>query len=185
MPKTPKLPLKSEEFTITKAANLNLRQLDEISVIERTCRLSHWSKEDYINESKRQNSILLIAEVNELPNSKIIGFILLRINLPDVPNELAAENYLDADLLNFGVAYQSQGMGIGNALFTEAYLILGKQGISSVWLEVRQSNLKAIRFYEKRNFFIVQVRKNFYNQPLENALLMKLDIPPIDSPNVV
>lgn len=180
-----KNPPKLFDFTIAKAIDLNLLQLKEIIEIETNCRLSQWSTDDYRTESKRQNSIFLIAEANGTPVKKIIGFILLRINLPDISKQITDEHCLDADLLNFGVTNRFQNIGIGKALFDEAYFMLGKLGISTVWLEVRESNFTAIKFYERRNFITVQKRKNFYKQPLENALLMKLDLKPIDSSNVV
>lgn len=174
-------------FTIAKAIDLNLPQLNEIIEIERNCRLSRWSVEDYRAESERQYSIFLIAEADgilEEGMKKIIGFMLLRINQPETSNQITTENYPDADLLNFGVINRFQNLGIGKALFDAAYFMLGKSSVSTVWLEVRESNLTAIKFYERRNFMTVQKRKNFYRQPLENALLMKLNINPIDSSNV-
>jgi ribosomal-protein-alanine N-acetyltransferase len=47
-----------------------------------------------------------------------------------------------------------------------------------VWLEVRESNHKAIAFYVKNGFEQVQTRPNFYENPREAALLMRLKLPP-------
>lgn len=51
-----------------------------------------------------------------------------------------------------------------------------KSGIKKIMLEVRESNLPAIKLYEKYNMKKDGVRKNYYREPLENAILMSADI---------
>jgi ribosomal-protein-alanine N-acetyltransferase len=49
-------------------------------------------------------------------------------------------------------------------------------GVSSLFLQVRESNRAAKRLYEKNGFVFVMVQKNYYVSPLENALVYRLDI---------
>lgn len=44
------------------------------------------------------------------------------------------------------------------------------------FLEVRENNFPAISFYKKRNFKIINLRKNYYQDDNENAIIMKLEV---------
>lgn len=164
-------------FTIEKASNLTDFDLNQIIEIEKICKLSKWSEQDYQNESDSGTSVFLIARKIIQEQSKIteiVGFILFRVdNVSDTKKE--ADNLCkEADLLNFGVTEKFQKQGIGNSLFEKGRLLLSDSDVKSIWLEVRESNTPAIRFYQKKGFKGIQIRKNFYSQPVENALLMKL-----------
>ena len=45
-----------------------------------------------------------------------------------------------------------------------------------IFLEVRESNQVAINFYKKNKFKEISVRKNYYSEPNENAIIMKLEV---------
>ena len=45
-----------------------------------------------------------------------------------------------------------------------------------IFLEVRESNKVAINFYKKNNFKEISIRKNYYSEPTENAIIMKLEV---------
>ena len=53
--------------------------------------------------------------------------------------------------------------------------IIDNFNIQRVFLEVRQSNLEAINFYKKQGFKEIHIRKDFYKNPIEDAIFMKLD----------
>ena len=74
-------------------------------------------------------------------------------------------------LNNIGVLEKFRRMGIAKALFDSAY---NAAKAEKWYLEVRESNLGAISFYEKLGFERVGMRKNFYTAPTENAVLMAL-----------
>lgn len=73
----------------------------------------------------------------------------------------------NTEILNFCVDEKYRGQGIGNLLYEE----LLKVSEGTISLEVRVSNLNAIKFYEKRGFVKVAVRKNYYSNG-EDAILM-------------
>ena len=73
----------------------------------------------------------------------------------------------NTEILNFGVLKEYQKKGIGSLLFDEVLKI--SEGIIS--LEVRESNINAINFYQNRGFKAVRVRKNYYSNG-EDAYLM-------------
>ena len=49
---------------------------------------------------------------------------------------------------------------------------LENSGVKNFFLEVRESNIPAIKLYEKFEFKIMGVRKNYYHSPAENAIVM-------------
>ena len=56
---------------------------------------------------------------------------------------------------------------------TDAYAINGDdKNVTSYFLEVRQSNLPAIALYEKMGYKNIGIRKNFYEKPVEDAVIM-------------
>ena len=70
-------------------------------------------------------------------------------------------------------AYRRQG--VGDTLLKRVLSEGKKKDITKVFLEVRQSNLPAQRLYEKYGFTAFGLRKNYYRNPLEHAVLMQLD----------
>ena len=162
--------------SIEKATKLDDSQLDQILKIQKVCQLSEWTRNDYQIESERHNSVFLIAKNRNqrkgIIKDLIIGFILLRVNRIVGTDTRCIE----ADLLNFGVSEEFQKQGIGDILFKESRSILCTLKVNLIWLEVRESNITAIKFYRKRGFTNSQIRKNFYTQPIENAVLMRLEL---------
>ena len=54
--------------------------------------------------------------------------------------------------------------------------LLDKIKTKDIFLEVRESNQIAISFYKKNKFKEISVRKNYYSEPTENAIIMKLEV---------
>ena len=54
--------------------------------------------------------------------------------------------------------------------------ILDKIKTKDIFLEVRESNQTAINFYKKNRFKEISIRKNYYSEPTENAVIMKLEV---------
>ena len=57
-----------------------------------------------------------------------------------------------------------------------AQKLLDKIKTKDIFLEVRESNQVAISFYKKNKFKEISVRKNYYSEPNENAIIMKLEV---------
>ena len=78
----------------------------------------------------------------------------------------------EGELVDIAVspAYRKQGLGqmLMTALLTEAE----KRGACQVFLEVRQSNMPARNLYEKNGFRPIGLRKKYYKNPTEDAVLM-------------
>lgn len=73
---------------------------------------------------------------------------------------------------NVAVAADARRKGAGSLLMEEMLRKASELGLSFVTLEVRESNAAAIALYEKFGFEKVAVRKNYYDFPKENAIIM-------------
>lgn len=82
----------------------------------------------------------------------------------------------ETELLRFFVIPSCQGQGIGYHLLMHILEIIKKSGIVRMFLEVRISNERAIKLYQRCGFVVCGMRKNYYSTQiggLENAWLMK------------
>lgn len=78
----------------------------------------------------------------------------------------------EGDITNVSVAKNVQNMGIGQRLMEELLIRTKEKGIQKIFLEVRESNQQAIHVYEKIGFKQISIRKNYYESPVENGLVM-------------
>lgn len=80
----------------------------------------------------------------------------------------------ESEVLDIAVSPAARGCGVGDALLG-ALLRGGKErGAAACYLEVRESNKPAIGLYEKYGFSPVGRRKNYYQKPREDAIVMAL-----------
>lgn len=79
----------------------------------------------------------------------------------------------EADITNVAVKKQFRNIGIAKELMKQLLILLKKNGIKEVFLEVRESNDAAIALYKGYNFLSIDIRKNYYRLPTENAIVMK------------
>ena len=90
--------------------------------------------------------------------TEVIGFLAVQ------------ENIFEAEVLQIAVKEAYQGQGIASALF--AILPIDKE----IFLEVRQSNHRAQAFYKKEKMAVIAERKDYYHDPVEDAIIMKREI---------
>ena len=91
-------------------------------------------------------------------DGRIVGFVVSRATAPD-----------EHEILNLAIEPEYRRRGIARALLRESMK-------SGAWfLEVRESNLPAIRLYESLGFRPVGHRNNYYFDPREPAIVMKID----------
>ena len=78
----------------------------------------------------------------------------------------------DGELLKIAVEKESRACGIGGLLMSAVLKHAAEKKHTSVFLEVRSGNTSAIRLYEKHGFRTVRVRKDYYCDPVEDAIVM-------------
>lgn len=94
-------------------------------------------------------------------HGRLVGFILGRAMTDE------------GEILNLAVVADQRRRGVAGALLDELLGRLADNGVEAVFLEVRESNLGARRFYEKAGFEVVGRRSGYYRQPREDALVMR------------
>lgn len=138
--------------------------LPAMVAIARSRGLEEWSLADYQDELQRKDSIILVAGTAE---EGIVGFLAGR----RVPGE--SDRTADAEIYNIGVRLERQNEGIGRLLVTGFLSDCKRHRVRNIWLEVRASNEAAIRFYSAHGFVKAALRKRFYRNPVEDALVFR------------
>ena len=82
-----------------------------------------------------------------------------------------------AHINNLAVRPELRGRGLGTQLLESILVEARHLGATSLTLEVRRSNTAAQRLYSKAGFFEHSVRKNYYTQPVEDAIVLLRKIP--------
>jgi ribosomal-protein-alanine N-acetyltransferase len=147
-------------------ANLTVRDIPAILDISIECGLCLWSADAYRAEIIRDDAIMIkLADAEK----EVLGFAVGRIF--EVGRDL-----FTVELTNIGLRQTIRNQGFGTILL-KAFLEKCRHiGVSSVILEVRQSNAPAIAFYRKFGFDTTGRRRGFYSAPFEDALTMRLDL---------
>ncbi|MDE6797541.1 MAG: ribosomal protein S18-alanine N-acetyltransferase, partial [Ruminococcus sp.] len=77
----------------------------------------------------------------------------------------------EGDITSVAVDENFRRMGLAKKLITEFIKIL-PENTENIFLEVRENNVPAINLYKKCGFKKLSIRKNFYSNPAENAVVM-------------
>jgi ribosomal-protein-alanine acetyltransferase len=78
-----------------------------------------------------------------------------------------------AELCDIVVSPEFLAQGVGQALLNHCFDLTLERQLPVLFLEVRQSNQRAIRFYKKNGFEIISTRKHYYVNPSEDAWVMR------------
>ena len=81
-----------------------------------------------------------------------------------------------SELGNIAVHPEFQGRGIGARLLEHNLSVCRGRDVAAVFLEVRASNHRAIELYQRYGFCGIGLRKRYYSRPVEDALIMKLEL---------
>ena len=106
-------------------------------------------------------------------HGKIIAYIMWRVEKAPSANSLKYIN--KAHLVSIAVSEGYRRKGVAKSLLANSMTAIKKYKIHEYVLEVRVSNYTAIRLYEKFNYKIESIKKNYYRDG-ENAYFMILDV---------
>lgn len=84
----------------------------------------------------------------------------------------------EGEIADIAVGHEARGRGIGGALLDEVTRRLLSEGVRTIYLEVRESNVAARRLYEGRGFGQVGRRRGYYQHPAEDALVLRRELAP-------
>lgn len=113
-------------------------------------------------EDTLQNDRSIVIGVYNRQMTKIVAYGVLYI---------AAD---EADVANIAVMPENRGCGVGYSLLSKMINIAHDNRASRIFLEVRESNAAAIGLYKKFGFAEIGKRRNYYVNPLEDAIVMIL-----------
>lgn len=136
--------------------NAEERHLPQVGRLEQVCFSVPWTEEQLRSQLPDNQHIFLVAECS----GEVLGYVGLMYVLD--------EGYIS----NVAVSPERRRQGIGEALIAELTQRAARLGLAFLTLEVRASNDPAIRLYEKMHFRQVGRRKNYYQKPEEDAMLM-------------
>lgn len=135
-------------------------RLDDLLAVEQRAYPHPWTRANFVDAIKSGYQCQLLMAGDEL-----LGYFVAMMGVDEV------------HLLNVTVAPLYQRQGWGRVMLDAVATWSRGQGAQWLWLEVRQSNERAITVYESHGFRRVGVRKNYYpaaNSQREDAVVMSL-----------
>ena len=135
--------------------------LAEVVNIENRCHLTPWTSKNFIDSYGAKNLFKVLKNEDD-----IIGYYIALFALDE------------CELLNITITSEQQKKGFGELMFKDLFSECRKANIVNIFLEVRKSNLLAIRLYKKIGFNEIGIRNNYYQnkEGKEDAILMGLAI---------
>lgn len=136
---------------------MGLEHIDGVMVVENLSFTIPWSKESFIEEvTNNQFAIYIVA----IEQGVVIGYIgMWKI-------------FDEGHITNIAVHPEFRNNGVGSGLLTELLEIAKIQGINALTLEVRKGNTTARSLYERFGFKEAGVRKQYYADNKEDAIIM-------------
>ena len=136
---------------------LTIARIDEVLEIEKLSFTDPWSREMFRSELEVGGGTF--ARMAER-DGRLLGYSLA---------VLVAD---EAHLGNLAVHPEARGAGVGQALLDDLLQVAEKRRATRLTLEVRESNEGARKFYYRNGFIDVAIRKNYYRNPVEDAIVM-------------
>lgn len=133
-----------------------VEDLDQVVDIEQNLFSVPWTKEGFLTYLMKKDTMFFVVEEKE----RILGYCSMMTVLDE------------GDILNVAVRSDRQKEGIGLFLVDSMLRMAEMEGIRLVHLEVRQGNGTARRLYQRLGFKEDGLRRNYYENPVENAVLM-------------
>ncbi|HBR09056.1 MAG TPA: ribosomal-protein-alanine N-acetyltransferase [Clostridiales bacterium] len=133
-----------------------ISDIPEIAALEELCFSLPWTAQALREQIQSDSHVFLVAERDGV----LAGYAGLQYVLD--------EGYIT----NVAAAPAFRRQGIASAIMTEMLLWAKKLELAFLTLEVRESNSHARRLYEKHGFREVGKRRSYYENPVEDAMLM-------------
>jgi len=137
--------------------DVSLAHIPQIERLEEQCFSMPWTAEMLMSQLKDGQHEFIAAVT---PDGTVLGYVGMMFVLD--------EGYIS----NVAVGPDYRRAGIADALISRLEALCREHGLSFVTLEVRSGNGPAIALYEKHGFQAVGLRKNYYERPREDALIM-------------
>lgn len=131
--------------------------VSQVAELEKICFSDPWSENSITYELTNPLSLWLVA----VEGDKVAGYV-------------GSQSVMgESDMMNVAVHPDFRRQGVAEKLVLELVAALAKKDNHCLTLEVRASNVSAISLYEKLGFAQVGLRKNYYRNPKEDALILR------------
>ena len=136
--------------------SMTVDDISQVAEIERQIFSILWSEKAFRDSMESDNTIYIVAK----ENNNVAGYAGMYLS------------FEEGNITNVAVNPLSRRKGIGEKIVRDILNRAYEKGVRDVFLEVRETNSVAIALYEKIGFKEEGIRKNFYDKPRENALIM-------------
>ena len=137
--------------------NMTSAHVPQVAALEKICFSDPWSEKSIASELDNPLSCWLVS----LEGETVTGYV-------------GSQTVLDqTDMMNIAVHPDFRRQGIARSLIEALTQALKKRGSRALMLEVRASNTPARTLYETLGFAPVGVRRNYYRNPKEDALILR------------
>jgi ribosomal-protein-alanine N-acetyltransferase len=136
--------------------------IDQVLAIERVSFTKPWSKNLFLSEFRSPSVSMLMVALGDVPLRRVVGYIVCWI----VSDEM--------HILNLAVDQSFRRRGIARKLVLTALKRAYQKGVKRAFLEVRSSNTVAKKLYSDLGFTGTSVRRDYYEEPIEDAVVMTL-----------
>lgn len=137
---------------------MTTKTLPAVAALEQASFSTPWSEKSIREELSNEWAIWYVA----MEEDTLLGYIGIQYGLDG------------GDIMTIATDPGYRGQGIAKQLIDRILEIFREKNLGYLTLEVRPSNLSALRLYEKLGFREVGRRKKYYREPTEDALLLTL-----------
>ena len=130
--------------------------LPQAAAIEKEAITPPWSEQAFRESFGLEHTILLAA----IQDGQVAGYCV------------CYQSFEEGEITNVAVKKELRGQGIAGKLLEKLCSYGKERGLERYILEVRAGNEPAIHLYERSGFTRVGIRKGFYEQPVEDAVIM-------------
>ena len=135
---------------------MTIDDVDEVYVVEEDCFVDPWSKESIRKELKNNLARYLVAQLDD----KIVGYVGVWFVVDE------------GHITNVAVHSDYRGKKVGDKLVKQMVELCKENNIVAMTLEVRASNIVAQNLYRKYGFKMGGIRKEYYSDNKEDAIIM-------------
>ena len=129
---------------------------DSVAQIEKDSFSQPWSGQGFLDAMDLPQNIILVAE----EDGEILGY------------QCTYVSFDEGELTNIAVKRTARGQGVGQHLIRKLQEKAVESGVERIVLEARVTNDTAIALYEKMGFINLGIRKNLYEHPVEDGVIM-------------